>query len=61
MKTLRDYSSGRTFKNVEILVNAEDLPRDRDFITSMLDDDTMIRYSVYTDTNGFYYAVSEDD
>lgn len=61
MKTLIDYISGAKYKNVEILQNADDLPRDSYFVTSLLDNKSMERFAIYKDSNNFYYAISEDD
>lgn len=60
MKKLTDYTSGKTFK-AEVVKGIEDIPRYADFVTSLLDEKTMERYKIYQDSDGFYYAINEDE
>ena len=57
--TLTDYVSDRTFYDVELLSSAEELPRDRELVTSILDEETMERYEVYKDGYGLLWAIKE--
>lgn len=58
MKRITSKYSGN-FYEVEILENAEVLPYDAVFVTSLLDDITEIMYQVYKDNIGNYYAIEE--
>ena len=61
MKTLISEYNNRKYKNVEIVENADSLPNDALQCDSILDSESMTRYTIYKDLSGLYYAISEDE
>lgn len=61
MKTIKSEYNDRKYKNVELIENADSLPNDARLIDTILDSDSMIRYSIYKDSSGLLYAMNDDD
>ncbi len=57
---LVDYISGKIYSEVEVLETYDDLPSCKTFVSSVLDEDSMERYEVYSDEFGMLWAVKEE-